>query len=77
MVSSERSNNSRLRGIYFAKIGATITEISQPLYIGLFFKILKRSHRNMTSIGRKIPLNILVAYYSKIFVRIKLGCYQR
>ena len=38
MTSPERVSESVTRGIFFAKIGAKITETSQPLDLGLFFK---------------------------------------
>ena len=43
MTDPERIKKSISRGIYFAKIGAKITETSQPLDLGPFFKILKKS----------------------------------
>ena len=60
MTSPERIQLSIARGIYFAKIGAKITETSQPLDLGPFFKILKQSGRNMTSVGIVTPLSILI-----------------
>ena len=44
------------RSIYFSKIGTHITENAQPLDLDPFFKILKRSGRNMTSVGIETPL---------------------
>ena len=38
MTSPERVSESVMRGIFFAKIGAKITETSQPLDLGPFFK---------------------------------------
>ena len=48
------------RGIHFSKIGANITETSQPLDLGPFFNILVKPGRNMTSVGSKTPLSIIV-----------------
>ena len=42
MTDPERIKKSISRGVYFAKIGAKITEASQPLDLGPFFKVLKR-----------------------------------
>ena len=60
MTDPERIKLSISRGVYFAKIGAKITENAQPLDLGPFFKILKRSGRCMTSVGIETPLSILV-----------------
>ena len=43
--------NSMNKGIHSPKIGVKITETSQPLDLGPFFKILKMSGRNSTSVG--------------------------
>ena len=60
MTDPERIKKSISRGVYFSKIGAKIAEISQPLDLGLFFKVLKKAGRNMTSVGVDSPLSILV-----------------
>ena len=41
MTDLERIKKSIPRGVYFAKIGAKITETSQPSDLGPFFKVLK------------------------------------
>ena len=60
MTSPSRIQKSIKKGIYFAKIGAKITETSQPLDLGPFFKILKMSGKKMTSEGMEKPLMILI-----------------
>ena len=60
MTDPERLKKIISRGVYFAKIGAKITETSQPLDLGPFFKVLKKAGRNMTSVGVESPLSILV-----------------
>ena len=45
MASPERIKLSVARGVYFSKIGAKITETSQPLDLGPFFKVLKKPVR--------------------------------
>ena len=51
MTDPERTEDKMRKGIYFSKVGAKITETSQPLDLGPFFKILKQSGRNITSVG--------------------------
>lgn len=68
MISPERIKLSIVRGIYFALIGAKITETSQPLDLGPFFKVLKNCDRNMTSFVIESPLSILV---DTIFISLK------
>ena len=60
MTSPENIDLSIKKGIYFAKIGAKITETSQPLDLGPFFKILKMAGRHMTSVDTEKPLSIIV-----------------
>ena len=60
MTDPERIKKSISRGFYFTKIGVKITETSQPLDLGPFFKVLKQSGKNMTSVGIDSPLSILV-----------------
>ena len=48
------------RGVYFAKIGAKVTEISQPLDLGTHFKILKSTRGSMTSVGKDSTLTIML-----------------
>ena len=60
IMAPERVKVSMKRGIFFGKIGANITETLQPLDLGPFFKILKKSSRNMTAVGRERPLTIIV-----------------
>ena len=59
MTSPDRIVKSLSRGIFLAKIGAKISEISQPLDLGTFFKVLNVSGRNMTSVGMEKPLSIM------------------
>ena len=51
MTNPARVEDSMNKGIHFSKIGAKITETSQPLDLGPFFKILKMSGRNSISVG--------------------------
>ena len=60
MTFPERIEHSIERGILFTKIGAKITEISQPLDLGPFFKMMKVSGWHMTSVGIDISFTILV-----------------
>ena len=60
MMSPERIKLSSKRGVFFAKIGAKITETSQPLDLGPHFKILKSTGRSMTSVGKDNPLTIMI-----------------
>ena len=60
MPSPERTDRSIKRGLYFAKIGATITETSQTLDVGTGFKVMKLSGRTMSSVGSEKPLTTLV-----------------
>ena len=60
MTSPERIADSMNKGIYFSKIGAKITETSQPLDLGPFFKILKMAGRNSTSVGTVSDMTITV-----------------
>ena len=60
MISPERIKVSLKRGVYFSKIGAKITEASQPLELGPHFKILKSTGRSLTSVGKDRPLTIMV-----------------
>ena len=60
MTSPERISRATQNGILFAKIGAKITETSQPLDLGPFFKILKQSGKYMTSVGIVKPLSLTV-----------------
>ena len=56
MMSPTRIQQSLKKGLCFAKIGAKITETSQPLDIGAFFKVMKVSGKHMSSIGIDKPL---------------------
>ena len=60
MMSPDRIKVSLKRGIYFAKIGVKITEISQPLDLGPHFKVLKSTGGSMTSVEKDSPLTIMV-----------------
>ena len=60
MTDPERIKKIMSRGAYFTKIEAKVTETSQPLYLGPFFKILNQSGRNMTYVGIDSPLSTLV-----------------
>ena len=60
LVTSYLYYKGHWRGIYFAKIGAKITEIFQPLDLGPFLKILKMAGRHMTSVDTEKPLSIIV-----------------
>ena len=64
MTDPERIKLSISRGVYFAKNGAKITENAQPLDLGPFFKILKRTGSSMTSVGIETPLSILLLGHS-------------
>ena len=61
MTSPDRIKTNIARGVFFAKIGANITETPQPLDLGSYFNILKVYGRHMTSVGADKPLSILVA----------------
>ena len=65
MTSPELVKASVSRGMFFAKIGAKITEMSQPLDLRPYFKILKVSGRQMTSVGTETSISILVAIQCK------------
>ena len=60
MTTPHRVKSSSLLGLYFAKIGAKITENAQPLDLGPFFKILKVSGKYMTSVDTMKPLTMVV-----------------
>ena len=60
MTTPERIATAMLLGLYFAKIGAKITENSKPLDMGQMFKILRLSKRQMTSIHKEKPLSVMV-----------------
>ena len=60
MMSPAKILSSIKKGILFAKIGAKITETYQPLDLGPFFKILKISGRNSTSVGSVSDMTITV-----------------
>ena len=67
MTSPERIAQASKLGIYFAKIGAKITETAQPLDLGPFFKILKISGKHMTSVGLEKPLtNTVIGLFQKL-----------
>ena len=68
MTSPARIENSIKKGIYFAKIGAKITENSQPLDLGPFFKILKICGKTMSSIGTDKPFAIII---NALFKRLR------
>ena len=70
MTSPERIADSMNKGIYFSKIGAKITETSQPLDLGPFFKILKMAGRNLTSVGTVSDMTITV---DKMFKKLSLN----
>ena len=72
MTSPSRIEKSIKRGIYFTKIGAKITETSQPLDLGPFFKILKAYGKNMSSDGTESPLSILIDILFKQLKRDKI-----
>ena len=61
MTSLDRVKASVSRGVFFAKIGAKITETFQLLDLGPYFKSLKVSGRHITSVKAETPLLILVA----------------
>ena len=61
MTSPELIKASVSRGMFFAKIGAKITETFQLLDLGPYFKSLKVSGRHITSVKAETPLLILVA----------------
>ena len=60
MMCPERIIASQLLGLNFGKIGAKITESSQPLDLGVFFKILRLCGKNMTSVDTVKPLTLFV-----------------
>ena len=60
MTDPERIKKIISRGVYFTKIGAKIAEVSQPLDLDPFFKVLKKVGSNTTSVGVVSPLSILV-----------------
>ena len=60
MITPERIAAAMLLGLYFAKIGAKITENSKPLDMGQMFKILRLSGRQMTSIHKEKPLSVMI-----------------
>ena len=60
MTTPHRVKASAQLGLYFAKIGAKITENAQPLDLGPFFKILKISGKHMTSVDSLKPLTMVV-----------------
>ena len=60
MMSPERIVEALKVGLLFAKIGAKITESSQPLDLGEHFKILNMNGKLMTSDGIIKPLSKLV-----------------
>ena len=60
-------------GIYFAKIGAKITETAQPLDLGPFFMILKQCGKYMTSVGMERPLtNVIMSLFKDLRAERKL-----
>ena len=61
MTNPDRIKSSISRSIYFAKIGAKITETSQQLDLDPFVKILKKEVKAMTRVGVDSPLSILVS----------------
>ena len=63
MTNPARVEDSMNKGIYFSKIGAKVTETSQPLDLGPFFKILKMSGRNSTSVGSMSDMTLSVDKY--------------
>ena len=65
MTSPERIKLSVARGVYFSKIGAKITETSQPLDLGPFFKVLKKAGKKMTSVDMETPLTLQLAIIFK------------
>ena len=68
MTSPERVQESEKVGLYFAKIGAKITETSQPLDLGPHFKILKSSGKYLTSVDTRRPLTLSVDILHKLEV---------
>ena len=56
MNSPKKIEKNMSRGILSCKIGAKITESVQPLDVGPFFKMLKSSSRNTTTLGTDDPL---------------------
>ena len=60
MTSSKNIDLSIKKGIFFTIIGAKITETSQPLDLGPYFKVLKMVGRYITSLDTEKPLLIIV-----------------
>ena len=60
MTTPEKIEEMVRKGIGFSKFGAKITENSQPLDLGPFFRILRCYGRIMTSIGTEKPLSTLI-----------------
>ena len=58
MTTPERIEQSTEKDIYFVKIGANISEISQLLDLGPFQKILKVSSKHLMPVGTEQPLSI-------------------
>ena len=69
MTNPVRIEYNMNKGIHFSKIGANITETSQPLDVGLFFKILKMTGHNSTSIGTTSDMAFIV---DKIFKKLTM-----
>ena len=72
MTSPERIDRSMERVLYFAKIGAKITETSQALDVGTGFKVMKLSSRTMPSVGSEKPLTTLVDMLFKYLKKDKI-----
>ena len=72
MMAPECVKVSMKRSICFVKIGAKITKTSQPLNLAPFFKILKKSGRDMTTVVRETPLSIIVDIIFKKLRKDKL-----
>ena len=60
MPDPEKIKASISRGIFFAKIGSKITETSQPLDVDLFFQVLNKCGRSMTSVRFESHIGLLV-----------------
>ena len=72
MTSPERIATSIKREIFFTKIGAKITEKYQPLDLGPFLKVLKKSGRPMISVEMTSPSTILADIIFKKMQREKV-----
>ena len=60
MTNPARVEDLMNKGIHFSKIGAKITDTLQQLDLGPFFKILKMSVRNSTSVGSMSDMTLSV-----------------